>query len=114
MNEVSTMAIPERALYVCPICGGITADDSRPCVNFHGDAEHRPRVKYVPAPSTTRGAVADRREYARAIWLAMVNDEAPNDETLEREGYFDAADAVIALSTTRGAASGALDEEEPK
>lgn len=36
-----------------------------------------------------------RRQIARSTWLAMVNDEAPDDETLQREGYFDAADAVL-------------------
>jgi len=32
---------------------------------------------------------------ARVIWSAMVNDETPDDETLWREGYLDAAEAAI-------------------
>lgn len=37
-----------------------------------------------------------RHRVARTIWDAMVNDEPPDDETLWRDGYLDAADAVIA------------------
>lgn len=45
-----------------------------------------------------------RLRVARAIWLAMVNDEAPDDETLNREGYLDAADAVLGLLVPRSEA----------
>jgi hypothetical protein len=33
---------------------------------------------------------------ARAIWDAMVNDEPPSRDDLEREGFIDAARAAIA------------------
>lgn len=36
-----------------------------------------------------------RGRVARAMWDAMVNDETPDDQTLEREGFLDAADAAI-------------------
>jgi hypothetical protein len=40
-----------------------------------------------------------RQKYAEAIWTAMVNDEPPpTDDTIWREGYLDAADAVIVLA----------------
>lgn len=43
--------------------------------------------------------ISERRyRYARAIWDAMVNDEVPDDATLDREGFTDAADAVIRLA----------------
>lgn len=37
-----------------------------------------------------------RHRIARMIWDAMVNDETPDDETLWRDGYLDAADALLA------------------
>lgn len=37
-----------------------------------------------------------RFEIASTIWLAMVNDELPDDSTLDLEGYLDAADALLA------------------
>lgn len=56
-------------------------------------------TEYVPAPAA--GAVG-RQAVARAIWTAMVDDEPPfDDDTIWREGYLDAADAVIALFTTQ-------------
>lgn len=36
-----------------------------------------------------------RERVARAMWNAMVNDEPPDVETLDREGFLNAADAAI-------------------